>query len=86
MFVSCQYDVFYVFCMFYWQIRQFSLGSIQFQEELHLRKRKKNTFQCSDQFSNLQLVYFQRYTRLYPVNMMFFVYFACFIDRFVNFL
>ena len=53
------------FCMFYWQIRQFSLGSIQFQEELHLRKRKKNTFQCSDQFSNLQLVYFQRYTRLY---------------------
>ena len=43
-FVSCQYDVFYVFCMFYWQIRQFSLGSIQFQEELHLSERKKNTF------------------------------------------
>ena len=41
-FVSCQYDVFCVFCMFYWQIRQFSLGSIQFQEEVHLRKRKKN--------------------------------------------
>ena len=71
--------------MFYWQIRQFSLGSIQFQEELHLKKRKKNTFQCSDQFSNLQLVYFQRYTRLYPVNTMFFMCFACFIDRFVNF-
>ena len=38
------YDVFCVFCMFYWQIRQFSLGSIQFREELHLRKRKKNRF------------------------------------------
>ena len=42
-------------------------------------------FQSSDQFSNLQLVCFQRYTRLYPVNTMFFVCFACFIDRFVNF-
>ena len=72
MFVSCQYDVFYVFCMFYWQIRQFSLGSIQFQEELHLRERKKNTFEFGDPFSNLQLVYFQRYTRLYPVDTMFY--------------
>ena len=30
-FVSYQYDVFYVFCMFYWQIRQFSLSFIEFQ-------------------------------------------------------
>ena len=72
MFVSCQYDVFYVFCMFYWQIRQFSLGSIQFQEELHLSKERRIHFQFSDQFLNLQLVYFQRYTRLYPVNTMFY--------------
>ena len=43
-FVSCQYDVFCVSCMFYWQIRQFSLGCIQFLEELHLSKRKKNIF------------------------------------------
>ena len=85
MFVSCQYDVFYVFCMFYWQIRQFALGSIQFQEELHLRKRKKNTFQCSDQFSYLQLVYFQRYTRLYPVNMMFFCVFCMFYWQILQF-
>ena len=32
MFVSCQYDVFCVFCMFYWQIRQLSLGYIQFKK------------------------------------------------------
>ena len=64
--------------MFYWQIRQFSLGSIQFQEELHLKKRKKNTFQCSDQFSNLQLVYFQRYARLYLVKYDVFYVFCMF--------
>ena len=80
-FVSCQYDVFCVFCTFYWQIRQLSLGYIQFQEELHISKERRIHFQCSDQFSNLQLVYFQRYTRLYPVNAMFFVCFACLVTN-----
>ena len=63
-FVSCQYDVFWVFCMlvtnssiFAW----FHWVSIKVTSQL----RKKNTYKCSDWFSNLQLVYFQRYTRLY---------------------
>ena len=42
-------------------------------------------FQCSEQFSNLQLGYFKKYLRLYPVNTMFFVSFVRFIEGFVDF-
>ena len=63
-----------IFARFHWV----SVKYIRVQE-------RRIHFKFSDQFSNLQLVCFQRYTRLYPVNTMFFVCFACFIDRFVNF-
>ena len=63
-----------IFARFHWV----SVKYIRVQE-------RRIHFKFSDQFSNLQLVYFQRYTRLYPVNAMFFVCFACFSHKFVNF-
>ena len=43
--------------------------------KIHLCTRKKNTFLHFDQFSDLQLALFLSYTRLNPVNTM---YFECF--------
>ena len=48
-------------------------------------QERRTHFQCSEQFSNLQLVYFKRYLRLLPFNTMFFVCFVRFVDRFVEF-
>ena len=64
-----------IFARFHW---------VSVKSDISVQERRIH-FQSRHQFSNLQLVYFQRYTRLYPVNTMFFMCFACFIDRFVNF-
>ena len=64
-----------IFARFHW---------VSVKSNIPVQERRIH-FQSSDPFSNLQLVYFQRYTRLYLVNTMFFMCFACFIDIFVNF-
>ena len=76
---------FVCFACFIDRFVNFRKVSFSFSKSNIIVQERRIHFQCRDQFSNLQLVYFQRYTRLYPVNTMFFMCFACFIDRFVNF-